>query len=79
MAKSIVDYILDSDYPRYKELVAKAQANKAAAAHKPERKPRQPMTDEARIAALEKRIAAKMAKVNALLGKTDDSTAEANN
>lgn len=77
MAKSIVDYILDSDYPHYKELVAKAQANKAA--HKPERKPRQPMTDEARIAALEKRIAAKMAKVNALLGKTDDSTAEANN
>lgn len=77
MAKSIVDYILDSDYPRYKELVAKAQANKAA--FKPERKPRQPMTDEARIAALEKRIAAKMAKVNALLGKTDDSTAEANN
>lgn len=79
MAKSIVDYILDSDYPRYKELVAKAQANKAAAAPKPERKPRQPMTDEARIVALEKRIAAKMAKVNALLGKTDDSTAEANN
>lgn len=78
MAKSIVDYILDSDYPRYKKLVAKAQANKAAAP-KPERKPRQPMTDEARIAALEKRIAAKMAKVNALLGKTDDSTAEANN
>ena len=78
MAKRIVDYILDSDYPRYKELVAKAQANKAAAP-KPERKPRQPMTDEARIAALEKRIAAKMAKVNALLGKTDDSTAEANN
>lgn len=77
MAKSIVDYILDSDYPRYKELVAKAQANKAAS--KTERKPRQPMTDEARIAALEKRIAAKMAKVNALLGKTDDSTAEANN
>lgn len=77
MAKSIVDYILDSDYPRYKELVAKAQANKAAI--KPERKPRQPMTDEARIAALEKRIAAKMAKVNALLDKTDDSTAEANN
>lgn len=77
MGKSIVDYILDSDYPRYKGLVAKAQANKAAA--KPERKPRQPMTDEARIAALEKRIAAKMAKVNALLGKTDDSTAEANN
>lgn len=78
MAKSIVDYILDSDYPRYKELVAKAQANKAAAP-KAERKPRQPMTDEARIAALEKRIAAKMAKVNALLGKTDDGTAEANN
>lgn len=64
--KTTVDYILEEDYPRYQELLAKAEAAKAAAP-KAERKPRGPMTKEQKVKMAQSRLAAAQAKLEALL------------
>lgn len=64
--KSLVDYISEEDYPRYNELLNKAEQLKAAAP-KAERKPRGPMTKEQKIKMTEGRMAALQAKLDALL------------
>lgn len=64
--KSLVDYISEEDYPRYQELLAKAETAKANAP-KPERKPRGPMTQEQKIKMAEKAAAKAQAKLEALL------------
>lgn len=64
--KTLVDYILDEDYDRYNELLAKAEAAKAAAP-KAERKPRGPMTKEQKVKMAEGRLAKAQAKLAALL------------
>lgn len=61
MAKSIVDYISEEDYPRYQELLAKAEEAK------PERAPRAPMTVEQKKKAAETRLAKAQAALEALL------------
>lgn len=66
MAKSIVDYILEEDYPRYQELLAIAEANKANAPKK-ERAPRAPMTTEQKKKAAATRLAKAQAALDALL------------
>ena len=45
MAKSLIDFITEEDYPRFNELLAIAEENKKNAP-KPERKPRGPLTIE---------------------------------
>jgi hypothetical protein len=66
MRKSIVDFISDEDYPRYNELLDKAEKNKANAPKKPRAK-RAPMTYEQKVKRAEKRMLDAEAKVNALL------------
>ena len=64
--KTLVDYILEEDYPRYQELLAKAEQLKANAP-KAERKPRGPMTKEQKVKMTEGRLAKAQAKLEALL------------
>jgi hypothetical protein len=64
--KSLVDYISEEDYPRYMELLNKAEQAKANAP-KAERKPRGPMTKEQQVKAAESRLAKAQAKLDALL------------
>ena len=66
MAKSIVDYISEEDYPRYEELLAMAAEAKANAPKK-ERAPRAPMTSEQKRKAAETRLAKAQAALDALL------------
>ena len=66
MAKPLVDYILEEDYPRYQELLAKAAEAKANAP-KNERAPRAPMTTEQKKKAAENRLAKAQAALEALL------------
>ena len=66
--KSLVDYISEEDYPRYQELLAKAEAAKAAAP-KAERKPRGPMTHEQKVKMAEKAKLKAEAKLAALLAE----------
>lgn len=66
MAKSIVDYISEEDYPRYQELLAMAEEAKANAPKK-ERAPRAPMTAEQKKKAAENRLAKAQAALDALL------------
>lgn len=56
MAKSIIDYIAEEDYPRYEELIALAEQAKSEAPKK-ERAPRAPMTAEQKKKAAEIRLA----------------------
>lgn len=68
MAKTIFDYMTEDDYNRYNELIdmandAKAKAPKAS---------RAPQTNEQKIAAQQKRIAAAQAKLDALLAAQAD-------
>ena len=64
--KSLVDYISEEDYPRYIELLNKAEAAKAAAP-KAERKPRGPMTQEQKVKMTNDRLAKLQAKLDALM------------
>ena len=64
--KTIIDYMTEEDYARYNELIAKAEAAKAAAP-KAERKPRGPMTTEQKMKAAEARLAKAQAALEALL------------
>lgn len=68
MAKSIVDYISEEDYPRYQELIAKAEAAKATAPKAP-RAPRAPMTAEQKKAAAQARLAKAQAALDKLLAE----------
>ena len=65
--KTLVDYISEEDYPRYQELLEKAQEAKANAPKKP-RTPRAKTLDE-QIAAAEKKQAEYAAKLEALLAQ----------
>lgn len=64
--KSLVDYISEEDYPRYQELLNKAEQLKANAP-KPERKPRGPMTKEQKLSMAKKAAERAQAKLDALL------------
>ena len=64
--KSLVDYISEEDYPRYQELLNKAEQAKANAP-KAERKPRGPMTVEQKKKMAESRLAKAQAALDALL------------
>jgi hypothetical protein len=64
--KSLVDYISEEDYPRYQELLNKAEEAKANAP-KAERKPRGPMTKEQKVNAAKKRAEKAQAALEALL------------
>ena len=66
MAKAIVDYISEEDYPRYQELLAKAEEAKANAPKK-ERAPRAPQTKEQKMKAAANRRAKAQAALDALL------------
>lgn len=66
MAKSLIDYIPEEDYPRYQELIALAEEAKANAPKAP-RAPRGPMTVEQKKAAAEARLAKAQAALEALL------------
>ena len=63
--KALVEYISDADYPRYKELVDIAMQRKAEAAK--ERKPREPLTHEQKIARQERAVKAAEEKLAKLL------------
>lgn len=63
---NLVDFILEEDYARYQELVAKAMENKKNAP-KPERKPRGPLTNEQKIKMIEGRKAKLEAQLAALM------------
>lgn len=63
---NLVDFILKEDYARYQELVAKATENKKNAP-KPERKPREPLTNEQKIKMMEGRKAKLEAQLAALM------------
>lgn len=63
---NLVDFILEEDYARYQELVAKAIENKKNAP-KPERKPRGPLTNEQKIKMMEGRKAKLEAQLAALM------------
>lgn len=64
MAKSLIEYISEEDYPRYQELLQKAEDARAAAPKK-ERAPRGPLTLEQKLKAAETR----KAKAEALLAQ----------
>lgn len=76
MAKPLVDYILEEDYPRYQELLAKAAEAKANAPKK-ERAPRAPMTVEQKKKAAENRLAKAQAALEALLAAENGDAVEA--
>lgn len=63
---NLVDFILEEDYARYQELVAKATENEKNAP-KPERKPRGPLTNEQKIKMMEGRKAKLEAQLAALM------------
>jgi hypothetical protein len=64
--KTLVDYISEEDYPRYTELLNKAEQAKAAAP-KAAHKPRGPMTKEQKIKMGQDRLAKLQAKLDALM------------
>lgn len=69
--KSLVDYISEADYPRYQELLNKAEQAKANAP-KPARKPRGPMTAEQKLSMAKKAAERAQAKLDALLAAQAD-------
>ena len=75
MAKSIVDYISEEDYPRYQELLAKAEEAKKNAPKK-ERAPRAPMTAEQKMKAAENRLAKAQEALAKLLAAEQGTTVE---
>ena len=76
MAKSIVDYISEEDYPRYQELLAMAEEAKKNAPKK-ERAPRAPMTAEQKKKAAEHRPAKAQEALERLLAAERGETIEA--
>lgn len=70
MAKTLVDYILEEDYPRYQELIALAEEAKANAPKAP-RAPRAPMTAEQKKKAAETRLAKAQAALEKLLAEAE--------
>lgn len=77
MAKSLIDFITEEDYPRFNELLAIAEENKKNAP-KPERKPRGPMSIEQKKALKMKAIEKAKAELEALMA-TEDAPATATN
>ena len=75
MAKSLIDFITEEDYPRFNELLAIAEENKKNAP-KPERKPRGPLTIEQKKAL--KAIEKAKAELEALMA-AEDAAATAEN
>ena len=73
MAKTLVDYILEEDYPRYQELLNKAEEAKKAAPKAPRapRAPRGPMTAEQKKKAAEARLAKAQAALEKLLADAE--------
>lgn len=67
MARSLIDFITEEDYPRYMELLNMANEAKANAPKKV-RGPRAPMTAEEKKVAYEKKIRDLQAKIDALMG-----------
>lgn len=67
---NLVDFILEEDYPRYQELVAKAAKAKANAPKV--KKERAPMTKEQKLARMQKQRDALSAKLAALLAGEDN-------
>ena len=67
---NLVDFILEEDYPRYQELVAKAAEAKANAPKV--KKERAPMTKEQKLARMQKQRDALSAKLAALLAGEDN-------
>lgn len=65
MAKTLVDYITEEDYPRYNELLDMATAAKAAAPKAPREK--KPLTTETKAKMAEARLAKARAALDALL------------
>lgn len=78
MRKTLVDYIPEDKYNRYTELLDLAEKAKAdyKAAHKTERKPRGPLTQEQVIARKKASIAKMQAQLDAMLGNTDSTANE---
>lgn len=70
---NLVDFILEEDYARYQELVAKATENKKNAP-KPERKSRGPLTNEQKIKMMEGRKAKLEAQLAALMAGQPEIT-----
>lgn len=66
MRKTIIDYIPEDKYKRFNELLKIFEERKAAAP-KPERKPRGPMTVEEKKKRLDAKIAKAQAELEALL------------
>jgi hypothetical protein len=69
--KTLIDYMTEEDYNRYKELISLAETAKANAP-KAERKPRGPMTVEQKKKAAEARLAKAQAALDALLAAQED-------
>lgn len=76
MAKSLVEFISEEDYPRYNELLNMAAEAKANAPKK-ERKPRGPMTIEQKKKLKEAAIKKAEAELAALLAAEAEGTTEA--
>lgn len=74
MAKSIIDYILEEDQARYKEIIENAAERKMNAPR--EKKERKPMSVEAQIKAGETRLAKLQAKLAALRAGAGTGDAE---
>lgn len=73
--KPLVDYILDTDYDRYCELIKMAEEAKANAPKKA-RAPRGPMTTEQKKKLAEGRLAKAQAALEALLAAENGEDAE---
>ena len=76
MAKTLVDYISEEDYPRYQKLLAMAEEAKKNAPKK-ERAPRAPMTVEQKKKAAENRLAKAQEALERLLAAERGETVEA--
>lgn len=71
MARNIVDFISEEDYPRYNELLNVAEQRQAEykETHKTERAPRKPLTDEQKINRTKNNLDKLQAKLNKLLAE----------
>lgn len=69
---TIIDFISEEDYPRYKELLLKAEEAKKAAPKAP-RAPRGPMSVEQKKKLVEARLAKAQADLEALLKSKEDN------
>lgn len=77
--KTVIDFLTDTEYARFNELLDIATLNQIAykEAHKKEHKPRAPKTKEQKIAAKQANIAKLQAQLEAMLAaQADDSASE---